>query len=129
MLAPGAAHSGRATRRRTHSPPRNETACEKKTGTKNTRWCEALPPKKAPKTQSAQLSGAESLTTPALFIVHAVPPIFLFFLRRPLDVRQFFSHAKTSPRSQIYRSHWRGAAWRISSASAAERTHLHRNRK
>lgn len=53
-----------------------------------------MPPKKAPKTQSAQLSGAESLTTPALFIVLGVPPIFLFFLRPPLDVRQFAARPK-----------------------------------
>lgn len=53
-----------------------------------------MPPKKAPKTQSAQLSGAESLTTPALFIVHAVPPIFLFFLRPPLDVRRLVACLK-----------------------------------
>ncbi|KAL4708264.1 hypothetical protein ACJJTC_016313 [Scirpophaga incertulas] len=82
---------------RTHrTSPRNDAACERKTGIKNTRWCEALPPKKAPKTQSAQLSGAESLTTPALFIVHGWPPIFLFFLRTSYGVRQCSQQFKTT---------------------------------
>lgn len=74
---------------RTHrqNDAKERDCVREKDSLKNTRWCEALPPKKAPKTQSAQLSGAESLTTLALFIVYAVPPIFQFFLHPLLDVR------------------------------------------
>lgn len=73
-----------------------------------------MPPKKAPKTQSAQLSGAESLTTPALFIVHIVPPIFLFFLRPPLDVRLLPEQSKTTLILYQVELSFAATFWRIS---------------